>query len=101
MMTEDGVTRILDRADVAISRTVDEHVEPPEGVDSRLDGMACCLCIGHVEGDGANLIPVVLHEIGELPGVTRRGDELVPSGERRFGERSAQATRTAGDQPDL
>jgi hypothetical protein len=43
----------------------------------------------HVERDGANLITVALRQIGELRGVTRRGDELVPCGKQRFGERSA------------
>ena len=54
-----------------------------------LDGIARCTRISYVEGDGSNLITVALHQIGELRGVTRRGDELVPSGKHRFGERSA------------
>jgi hypothetical protein len=57
--------------------------------------------IGHVEGDGAHLITVALHQLGERRRVTRRGDELVPCGERCVGEGSAEAPGTAGDHPDL
>ena len=41
------------------------------------------------------MITVALRQIGELVGVTRRSDELVPCGEKGFGERSAKATGTA------
>jgi hypothetical protein len=51
LCAELGEARILDRADIAIARIVDEHIELPEGVDSRLDGIARCTRIGHVEGD--------------------------------------------------
>jgi hypothetical protein len=53
--------RVLYGADVAIARVVDEHVESPESVDTRRDGVA------------------------------RRGDEIVPASEDRIGERAAQA----------
>ncbi len=49
---------VLYRADIAIARIVDEHIEPAEGFDRRLDGIACCLRVGDIEGQGADLIAV-------------------------------------------
>ena len=41
---------VLYRADIAIARIVDEHIEAAEGFDRRLDGIACCLRVGDIEG---------------------------------------------------
>src|SRR5229473_2954958 len=78
---------------------VDEHADPPEGVDSGLNGMVCCTVISHIEGYGANPITVPLYQIGELRRVTRRSDEPMPCGEHRLGERPAHAASTTGHQP--
>src|ERR1700692_1998873 len=56
---------------IPVARIVNEHVEPPEGVDS-------CSFIDHIEGDGANLVTVAFHKIGELRRAARRGHQLVP-----------------------
>jgi len=63
---------VLDRADIAIARIVDENIQPSEGFGSCLDGTVCCLLIGDVECDGANLFAVALRQIGKLRGIARR-----------------------------
>ena len=60
---------VLYRADIAIARIVYEHIEPAEGFDRRLNGVACCMRVGDIEGQGADLIAVALDEIGELGGI--------------------------------
>ena len=62
---------VLYRADVAIARIVDEHIEPAEGFDRCLDGIACCLRVGDIEGQGTDLIAIALDEIDELGGIAR------------------------------
>ena len=57
------ITALFLRAEVGVARILDRANEPPDGIDRRLDGMACRPRIGHVEGDGANLITVALHQI--------------------------------------
>ena len=76
-------------ADIAIARIVNENIQPSEGFESRLDRTVCCLLIGDVECDGADLIAVALRQIGKLRGIARRGDEFMALVEHRLGERSA------------
>ena len=93
--------RVLDRADVPIARVVHQHVQPSEGRDRGRDRLGGGALVRHVEGDGADLIAIALHQVGELRRVPRRGDEAVPGGQHRLGERAAEAPGAAGDQPDL
>ena len=80
---------VLDRADIAIARIVNENIQPSEGFASRLDGIVCCLLINDVECDSANLIAVAFRQIGKLRGIAGRGDKFVAIVEHRLGERAA------------
>jgi hypothetical protein len=95
------MTRILDRADVTVSSVVHQHIEPAEGPNGRLDGVACRLRVGNVEGARADLITVPLYQIRELGRVARGGNELVAHRKHRFRECPAQSPRTPCNQPDF
>jgi hypothetical protein len=69
---------VLNRADIAIARIVDENVETSKSVDSGLDGIGGCTRICHVKSDGANPVTVAFHQIFKLRRVARRGGKFVP-----------------------
>jgi hypothetical protein len=48
-----------------MARNVDEHIEPAEGFDRRLNGIACRMRVCDIEVQGADLIAVAPDQIGE------------------------------------
>src|ERR1700730_9332822 len=93
--------RIFDRADVAIAGIVGEHVQPSEGLCCYGNGMGGCLFVRHIKRNGAYLVTIPLHEMGELRRIARRCNELVSCSEYCFGKRASKAPGTACNQPYL
>ena len=87
--------------EVAVTCIVDEDVESTERVDGRLYGVEGGTFVRHVERDRADPIAVARDEVGESPGVPRRGDQAMTGCEHGVGESAAEATRASSDEPNL
>src|SRR5580692_9235543 len=68
---------------------------------ARRDGVTDRAGVGDVEGERQHAVAVALRELGELPGLARRGDNAVTGIEGGTDERAAEAAGGTGDEPDL
>ena len=93
--------QLLERRDIAVARVIHDDIETPERVHRHLHGRIGRLLIRHVEGSGANLIAVLLHQIFEAARVAGRRDEAIARCEHSFSDVAAQAACAAGYQPDF
>jgi hypothetical protein len=86
---------------VAESRIVDEHVEPPEGIERNLDSGLCGNRIDDIQRHGANLFAMLLEQLSQLPRIASRRNHTVTRAQRSLHDIAAQATTTSSNQPDF
>ena len=94
-----GVADLLEVAGVEVAGVVDEHVDPSEPLDGRIDGGLSGGGVGDVEGDGEQVV-VLAEGRGDLGGVAGGGDDGVAGVEGGLGQVDAHAAGGAGDEPD-
>src|SRR5207302_1381849 len=91
---------LLEKAGVKVARVVDQHVNPAELLDRRLDGRLRVFGAGDVERRGQQ-IGVPTHCRADLRSASAGGDHGVSGGQRCSCDGHAQTAARAGDEPNL
>src|SRR5437773_3326939 len=94
-------TQLLERSDVTVSRVIYDDIEVSENVNRHLHRCLRRLFIGHVEGSGANLIAILIHQIVEAARVASGCDEAMTSCQHSFRDVAALSACAASYQPDV
>src|SRR6185437_5943141 len=90
---------LLDSAEQAVPRVVDDHVDPAESLHRSLHGELGSFLVADVKFDGEDLIGKAAHEVGERPGVPGGGSYAVATPEGGQGEFVADTGGGSGDEP--
>ncbi len=95
--------QLLDHPVLAVTRVVDDHVEPPEVIVRALHRREARRAVGHVELQREERVAVRSRELVERPNVARRARHAVSALERRRRPRASKPAVTRGpcDEPRL
>jgi hypothetical protein len=91
---------LLKKARLEVARVVDEHIDPPEALPRRLDGVLRADGVGDVELHHERLV-VSADRSTYILDVAASGHDRVPCGEGGLGELHSHATSGACDEPHL
>jgi len=100
------LARLLEEAEMAVARVVDQHIDPAEALGRRCNRGLRLLGLGDVEIDGQQPIadrvgPLGADRLGQAFAVARGRDHLVTGLQRRFRDLGAEAAAGAGNEPCL
>ena len=99
MIRAAAVLELLHRPDRGRAGVVDEHVDAVEPCRCGRDRGVGLRAVGHVERDGQRAFRRGGDQIVKRLGLTCGGDDAITVRQRRFGERTAEPRRAAGDHP--